>query len=226
MGNLRLAVFLIPAVALAQEGTARLTGAIVDTAGAYIAHAAVELDSGTRKYQAQTDDAGVYRFSNLTAGEYTLRFAPEGFEWLTVKPIGLSEREVKEIPEITLPQDLSCEFRPRRDFIRLLPVAPFGELSGSVLPSAAGVEVVLICRTFRVCRSTKTDPNGRFSFDMLSAGAYGLSFHRDGFYDQDATGYEYYVNAGMESVYVPLRLEQCADGNCSGKKQRIQPRCE
>ena len=42
--------------------------------GAYIPNASVELDSGTRKYQARTDDAGIYRFSNLPAGEYTLTF--------------------------------------------------------------------------------------------------------------------------------------------------------
>jgi len=228
MGNLRLAVFLLPVVAFAQERTASLTGSIVDETGAYIAHATVELVSGTRKYQAQTDKGGIYRFANLPAGEYTLTFTPEGFKWLTVRSIGLTQREVKEIPEITLTTDLDwlCKFPPYRDWVRLLPATLYGELSGGVLPSAAGVEVFLICRTFRVCRSTKTDSNGRFSFDMLSVGVYGLSFHRDGFYDQDATGYEYYVNAGIESVYAPLRLEQCADGNCNLKMQRILPHCE
>ena len=32
----------------------------------------VELESGAQKYQTRTDDAGVYQFENLPAGEYTL----------------------------------------------------------------------------------------------------------------------------------------------------------
>ena len=53
---------------------ANLTGTVIDATGAYIAQAAVELDSETKKYQVQADGAGVYRFSNLPAGEYTLTF--------------------------------------------------------------------------------------------------------------------------------------------------------
>jgi len=204
---------------------ASLTGTIVDSLGASIAHAAVELDSGTRKYQAWTDESGVYKLSSLPAGEYTLTITPEVYEGLTVKSIGLSEGEAKQIPEITLNLYL-CPFPPHRDFMKLVPSVSFGELSGSVLPAAPGIEVFLICRTFHVCSSTKTDSNGHFSFDTLSAGVYGLSFHRDGFYDRDATGYEYYVNAGWESVYAPVMLELCADGNCKAKIQRILPHCE
>jgi hypothetical protein len=188
----------------------------------------VELDSGARKYRTQADDAGVYRFADLPAGEFTLAFSVPAFRRLTIESIVLLEREQKRIPEITLTLGYPCGAQPDvRDFVRLLSEeGPFGRMSGNVLPPAAGVQVFLICRTFRVCRSTKTDSNGRFSFDMLSVGVYGLSFHRDGFYDQDATGYEYYVNAGVESVYAPLRLEQCADGNCNLKMQRILPHCE
>ena len=205
---------------------ASLTGSVVDVAGASIAHAMVELESGTKKYQGRTDDTGGYQFSNLPAGEYSLKFTGEGFNWLTVKSIRLSDTETKRIPEITLTPDPLCEFPPRRDFVRLLPDVVFGQLSGSVVPAAAGVDVILICRTFRACGSTKTDSSGHFSFEMLSAGAYGLSFHRDGFFPEEPTGYAYYVNAGLESVYSPLRLEQCPNGNCKAEIQRILPTCE
>ena len=47
------AILWIPFPAPAQEATASLTGAVVDPAGAYVAPAAVELDSGTRKYLAR-----------------------------------------------------------------------------------------------------------------------------------------------------------------------------
>ena len=226
--RISLAILLIPFSSPAQEATASLTGSLIDPAGASIARAVVELDSGTKKYQVRTDDAGSYQFSNLPAGEYTLKFTGEGFKWLTVKSIGLSEHEAKRIPEITvtLDFDLLCRFPPRREFVRLLPGDLSGELSGSVLPAAAGVEVILICRTFRACGSTKTDSTGHFSFEKLSAGAYGLSFRRDGFFPEDATGYEYYVNAGAESVYAPQWLQPCPDGNCKAKIQRILPSCQ
>ena len=45
---------------------ASLTGAVVDSTGAYIPHAFVELYSRSAKYQAQADDEGVYRQTNPT----------------------------------------------------------------------------------------------------------------------------------------------------------------
>jgi len=206
---------------------ASLTGSLVDPAGASVAQALVELVSETKSYRIQTDDAGIYQFADLPMGEYTLTFTREWFTTLTVKSIGLSEGEAKRVPEITLTPGRSCpHYPPRLDFVRLLPAAALGELRGSVLPPAPGVAVVLICRTFRACQSTKTDSDGHFSFQMLPAGAYGLSFQRDGFFPEEATGYEYYVNAGVESVYTPVLLEPCPDGNCKAKIQRILPSCE
>ncbi len=46
---LAFAILLLPFSSPAQDA-ASLTGALVDPTGAYIPHAAVELDSGTRKY--------------------------------------------------------------------------------------------------------------------------------------------------------------------------------
>jgi len=206
---------------------ASLTGSLIDPAGASVAKVSVELVSETKSYKGQTDNAGVYQFEDLPAGEYALTFTREWFRSLTVRSLRLSEGAAKQVPEITLtPSPLCPHYPPLLDFVRLLPVGVFGELSGTVLPAAPGIEVSLICRTFRVCSTAKTDSNGHFSFDMLSAGAYGLSFHRDGFHDQDATGYEYYVNAGVQSVYGPATLEECYKGNCAGKVQRILPACE
>ncbi len=58
---------------------------------------------------------------------------------------------------------------------------------------------------------------------MLSAGVYGLNFRRDGFYPENATGYEYTVNAGWESVYAPKLLEKCPNGNCDPKLRPQRP---
>ena len=221
--RIALAILLLPF----SSPAASLSGSLVDPAGASVANVAVELVSQTKSYKVQTDNTGGYQFADLPAGEYTLSFSHPWFNPLAVKSIGLSEGEAKRVPEITLIPVPRCPHSPPRlDFVRLLPAVVFGELSGTVLPPAPGVEVFLICRTFHACGTTKTDPDGHFSFDTLSAGAYGLSFHRDGFYDQDATGYEYYVNAGWESVYAPVTLEACNKGNCASKIQRILPRCE
>jgi hypothetical protein len=199
---------------------ASLKGTVVDQTGAVVPHANVELASGTNKYKTQADETGVYQFSNLPAGEYSLKFSGTGFRNRTVI-IGLLESEQKRLPDVTLDIASSgCGGPPPRDLAPLRGTL-FGTLSGSVNPTAEDVEVTLVCRTFNVCASTKTDSNGRFSFQMISAGVYGLNFRRDGFYLENATGYSYYVDAGWESVYGPKFLQQCPNGNCDPKLRPI-----
>lgn len=221
---LAAAVILLPCSLPAQEAAASLTGGLTDVTGAYITNAPVELDSGTRQYQARTSTSGIYRFSNLPAGEYTLTFRVIGFLPLIVTSIVVTEREQKRIPDV--PLEVAHGLCPRaiaRSQILLAPGSPFGQLSGSVVPPTTDVDVTLVCRTFSACRSTKTDSSGHFSFDMLSAGVYGLNFRRDGFYPVNATGYSYDVNAGWESVYSPVMLDQCPNGNCDPKLRPQKP---
>ena len=219
--RLALAMLLLPLLCPAQV-KASLTGVLTDVAGAYLAGVPVQLDSGTTQYQARTNESGVYRFSNLDAGVYTLTFRVIGFKPLTVKLVEIREQEQKRLPDIPLEVDDFLCPRPIAHDRTLLPLeSSFGNLTGSVTPAIADVEVTLVCRTFSPCRSTKTDSNGRFSFDMLSPGVYGLNFRRDGFYPEDATGYEYTVNTGWESVYSAKLLERCTNGNCDPK---LRPR--
>jgi len=193
---------------------ASLTGAIIDQTGAFIPHAAVELASETNDYKVQADDSGVYQFSNVPAGEYTLTIQVPGFRNRTIKSIGLLTGEPKRLPDVTLDTGSNgCGPPPPRDLV-LLRGTLFGTLSGSVDPPAKDVDVTLVCRTFSACSSTRTDLNGHFSFETLPPGVYGLNFRRDGFYPENATGYSYYVNAGWESVYEKKVLEQCPNGNC------------
>ena len=121
------AILWIPLPAPAQEATASLTGAVVDQTGAYVPHAAVELDSGTNKYQVQADDAGVYQFSNLPAGELYADHSvyPDSSD-RTIKSIGLLEREPKRLPDVTL--DIvsnGCGGPPSRDLILLTRSSPW-----------------------------------------------------------------------------------------------------
>ncbi len=212
-------LLLVPLSLAAQESS--LTGAVVTISGDYVANAAVETDSGARKYQTQTNDAGVFEFSNLPGGQYTLTIRVPGFKSRTIKSITLLELEKRRLPDVPMDVSLPCR-GTSRDLVLLAPGTVFGRLTGTVDPPAAEVEVTLVCRTFSACRSTKTDANGRFSFGMLSAGFFGLNFHRVGFYPENATGYSYEVNTGWESVYAPQLLEPCPNGNCD-PKLRPQP---
>ena len=214
----------------AQEATASLTGAVVDQTGASIAHAAVELDSSTRKYQVQADGAGVYRFSNLPAREYTLTFQAMGFKTLAVESIQLAGWEQKRISDIMLDVGeiaAGCGSQYPPAFRLLAGETAFGGLAGSVIrdggPPLEGVDVTLVCRTFSACASTRTDSNGRFWFGMLSPGEYGLSLRRVGFYPVAARGYYFRVKAGLESAYGPQDLERCPNGNCDPKLKPPSP---
>ena len=221
--RLALAILVIPFSVAA----ASLTGVVVDPNGTLIPHAAVELDSGASKYTAQTDSAGVYQFADLPAGEYTMSFRLLGFKRRWINFISLSEKEEKRIPDVTLATGTPCD-PVTRDLVQQPSGVLFGQLRGSVSPPVANVEVTLVCRTFHACASTQTDSNGHFSFDMLSAGVYGLNFRHEGFYPVNATGYDYAVDDGWESVYSPVFLAQCPKGNCTVKPrpQRAAPRCE
>ena len=142
-----------------------------------------------------------------------------GFKLRTVNAVRLSEREPDRILDIPLDVADMCGIGVM-DRILVSPGATFGSLSGSVTPATPGVEVTLVCRTFTACKSTKTNFNGRFTFEMLSPGIYGLNIHRDGFYPENATSYEYSVIAGWESMYFPVRMERCLNGNCDPKLRR------
>lgn len=203
---------------------ASLTGSVVDPNGTSIAHATLNLDSGTKKYQAYADDAGVYRFTDLPVGEYTLRAAMAGFKSRTVKSIRLSEREPNRLLDIPLDvAEMLCGKSVVVDRILLPPGSTYGSLKGSVSPARAGVEVTLVCRTFTPCRSTKTNFRGEFKFEMLSSGIYGLNFRSEGFYPENATGYDYTVIAGWESVYSFVQLQRCPNGNCDPKLRPPRP---
>jgi hypothetical protein len=218
--RIALAILLIPFLALA----ASISGTVLDPAGAFVANAAMELDSGANNYQVHADYSGVYKFSSLPLGEYTLKVKVPGFKSRTVKSIRLSEREPNRRLDIPLDlAEMACGQSLILDRILLPPEETFGRLTGSVNPPARGVEVTLICRTFSACKSAKTDFRGRFSFEMLSPGVYGLNYHRAGFYPDNATGYEYSVIAGWNSVYSSVRLERCPNGNCDPKLRPQRP---
>jgi hypothetical protein len=77
---LTLVVLLCGAnTAFAQEVTATITGTVTDPGGAAVVGAAVTVKSGERGI-TETNDAGIYRISQLPVGRYDLRIEKSGFQ--------------------------------------------------------------------------------------------------------------------------------------------------
>src|SRR6266508_2375738 len=80
------AMFIVPvcsaSMALAQTGTSRVSGRVVDSKAAIVAGAAVTItNEATRVSQTQTTtDAGVYAFASLPVGIYTITVERAGFK--------------------------------------------------------------------------------------------------------------------------------------------------
>jgi Carboxypeptidase regulatory-like domain len=93
---LTLGVIIFPFSALAQDGTAVITGEVHDSTDARVAHAKAELRrerSGVGAISNAADAEGVYNFSGLRADRYTLKLSCPGFLSLSVKSISVVDGE-------------------------------------------------------------------------------------------------------------------------------------
>jgi uncharacterized surface anchored protein len=202
----RIAVILLAAISVrAQEGTGSVTGAVQDPIGIRFAYLPLKLEvPGGSLLDGKTDDHGVYRFSNLPAGEYILHIRSLGFSFLDVK-FGLSSGERKTLSPLELELGKSCNFAPHPMYIRFLAAAnATGSLTGILKETSekdsapiAGAKITLRCKTGESCgRATTTDSQGLFAFENLAPGTYGLGINNPGFSD---SGYQ--VKAGIETSY-------------------------
>src|SRR5437588_9792600 len=90
---------LIVSVANAQTTFATITGTVTDPSGLPIpgSHVeAVQRESGY-KYEAQTNQAGVYTLADLLAGTYDLTVSSGGFKEAQVKDVELVSRDVRRL---------------------------------------------------------------------------------------------------------------------------------
>jgi hypothetical protein len=94
-GTVAISGALLTLPLLAQSGSATLTGKLQIFNGDGLPDAQVELrsDEPRRTFDTVTDNFGEYRFSSLPAAEYTLKFSLQGFMYLVVKSIRLSEND-------------------------------------------------------------------------------------------------------------------------------------
>jgi len=94
-----LAVLLLPCAVDAQVLYGSLTGNVTDPTGAAIPGAKVEaLNSGTGVHnQAATDDRGVYRFSNVQAGPYTVTVTAKSFATFIETGVQVSDNAIRRV---------------------------------------------------------------------------------------------------------------------------------
>jgi hypothetical protein len=189
--------------------------------------------SPNSKLLATADTAGVYRFSALQPGKYSLRLHSRGFRILTLTSIQLGDGEQKAMPtlQLELGSLADCGGHAVLKSILLMPSKEHvGNLVGSVRvdkgqigkegPPVAGAEARLMCATGEVCGTTKTDSQGGFRFDALAPGAYYVRVSRAGFYPLNWPGY--IIQEGIESSYWSLYLERC-NGTCDPRLRPKKP---
>src|SRR5579863_2302970 len=95
-----LAILTVVATsAWSQEVTATIVGTITDQSGAAVAGAMVKASSVERgtDYSSMSDDAGLYRISELPAGNYTLTVGKTGFATVSRSQFVLTVNQVARI---------------------------------------------------------------------------------------------------------------------------------
>jgi hypothetical protein len=96
LGLLAFCFFLNPTFVHAQATSGDLTGTVIDASGAGIPNATVVAanDATGVRSTTQTNASGVYRFSNLLVGRYTVTASASGFSTDTLKNIDLELNSV------------------------------------------------------------------------------------------------------------------------------------
>lgn len=226
-------IFVLAATAVlaAQDTSATVSGEIRDATGAAISLGEAELRLQTSPhtlFSVGMKEDGRFKFTVLPAGAYTLSVSIQGFYGLTVKSIQLASGEQKILLPLRLdPAPSGCAAGPIVEYLELLPTAQnVGNLKGRVVRDGhhpiASVTVTLHCEEQPICGQTKTNINGEFTFlNLTPEQQYTMRFNRQGYY----SGYEkvYSVQPGYDSIYEPVILELCPNGNCDPKLRRKRP---
>jgi len=95
-------VFILPVLGQNVSGT--ITGTVLDPAKAVIPGADVKLTNQATgvNFQSASNEVGIFVFSGLQAGTYTLEIGLPGFKTLTVKDVGVTAAERRSVGVLTL----------------------------------------------------------------------------------------------------------------------------
>jgi hypothetical protein len=205
LGVVALVLTFSTSRAAAQASAARpvgsITGVVTDPQGAVIQGAQVEATNllTTARYTTKTEATGTYRFSDLPSGNYSVRFASQGFKpetkTVTVSAPNVVELDIKlaigEHAEIIGPSpapQIALADVPETAVPRFETIPLVGGITGRVAdPSPAPGAPIPYTQVTATNESTgreyttQTDSNGIYSHSGLTAGSYRVSFVARGF---------------------------------------------
>jgi len=189
---------------------------------------------GTNIEQAtQSDDAGLYRFTSVPAGEYELTITASFFHSSVIRTVRLQRDAVLVLPPVEMVfggYDCNTRVPAYLSPLDRLDVNK-GTLGGVIVDdhghALADAKVTLFVPGTGVTGSTITDGEGRFSVrDVSLRRDYQIEVVRDGYFTEQFADFK--IQAGFETVYDRLDLEPCEKGRCQSslKRIRILPHCE
>lgn len=138
------------------EGKANLYGIVYDQGGFAIQSARVTLDGRS----AYTDAEGIYSFTGLEPGQYTLNSSKEGYESVSGKMVTLVQGD---------------------NILNVQMVSIKANLMGKVTNSDTGQPVQGVLVTIQGGESTLTDDDGDYAIVGLTPGTYTIVFSRSGY---------------------------------------------
>jgi len=207
-----LALFVAAPAAFCQQGT--ITGTVVDSSGATVAHALIKLspDAGGVAQETQSADGGDFLFSNVVPGPFHLSFTAQGFadktltgelhagEILTLPRTSLdvasvtTELNVTETQAEIAEEEIKVEEQQR--FVRMVP-----NYFTSYKPDAAPLNTR---QKFELTWKTFLDPSS-FVINGAIAGVWQARNSYKGF-GQGAQGYGKRYGAGFADFGTGLVL--------------------
>jgi hypothetical protein len=221
-------LFAASALLLAQDRSASVSGT-VRNAGFGIDP---PVDAGLKmqvlphtRFTARVDDHGNFRFTVLPPGKYTLTLTRSDLGSLIIRSIRVGSGEQIHLPPLRL-HPVGSLGPPAPNYLELRQSEQSaGNLIGRVMldenHSIAGATVKLLCDD-KICGETKSDRNGKFIFfNLLPLNDYTIRINHEGFYPVEESDYE--VQAGFDSTYWPILLEQCPNGNCDPRLSPKRP---
>jgi len=228
-----LLLLLLPAVLVAQERNGEIRGFVMDIRHEPIHTSQAVLRGTGIERTAQSDNAGLYRFIAVPAGEYELTITSSFFYTSTIRTLRLQEDAVYVLPSVELVfEGYDCTTRVPA---YLYPLDRFdankGALGGVIVDdhghALAEAKVTLSAPGAGVTSSTITNREGRFSVrDIPLRRGYQIEVVRDGYFTEEFADFN--IQAGYEAVYDRLYLEPCEKGRCQSSLRpiRILPHCE
>ena len=97
-------LILTSASVFAQNVSSSILGTVVDPAGAVVASAQVTItNEGTSAVKtATTDSTGLFRVTNIFAGNYTVAVQAKGFKGLTVKEVVVGSSDTRDLGKLSM----------------------------------------------------------------------------------------------------------------------------